>query len=126
MVDEHDDRHKPLYMISVVAEMVEVHPQTLREYERLGLVRPRRYKHIRMFSDADIERIRQILRLRDELGVNLAGIEVILKLLDRIDELQQEVERIRARRRSAGCNAWRRNGEGVSDAKCEDACPCWP
>ena len=86
-----------LYVISVAARMLEVHPQTLRLYERQGLVNPKRRGHIRMFSDADINRIRQILRLKQDLGVNLAGIEVILKLLDRIDELQQEMESIRAK-----------------------------
>ncbi|MHB0937768.1 MAG: chaperone modulator CbpM [Armatimonadota bacterium] len=92
---ERDDR-QPLYVISVAARMLEVHPQTLRMYERQGLVRPRRFGHIRMFSDSDIERIRQILRMKEDLGVNLAGVEVILKLLDRIDELEAEIERIRA------------------------------
>jgi len=93
---ERDEREQPLYVISVAARILEVHPQTLRMYERQGLVRPRRFGHIRMFSDADIERIRQILRMKEDLGVNLAGVEVILNLLDRIDELQQEIERIRA------------------------------
>lgn len=96
MMDEINGKHEPLYVISVVAKMLEVHPQTLRLYERQGLVCPKRRGHIRMFSDADIERIRQILRLKQDLGVNLAGIDVILNLLDRIDELQQEIERIRA------------------------------
>jgi len=95
-MDEQNEREIPLYVISVVARMVEVHPQTLRLYERQGLVTPKRRGHIRMFSDADIERIRQIQRLKQDLGVNLAGIEVILNLLDRIDELQQEMDRIRA------------------------------
>lgn len=96
MADERDDRNQPLYVISVAARMLEIHPQTLRMYERQGLVRPRRFGHIRMFSDADIERIRQVQRLKDELGVNLAGIEVILRLLNRIDELEHEIERVRA------------------------------
>jgi MerR family transcriptional regulator/heat shock protein HspR len=95
-MSERDDKNQPLYVISVAARMLEVHPQTLRMYERQGLVRPKRFGHIRMFSDTDIERIRQILRLKADLGVNLAGVEVILNLLDRIDELQQEIERIRA------------------------------
>jgi MerR family transcriptional regulator/heat shock protein HspR len=95
-MEKRDEREQPLYVISVAARILEVHPQTLRMYERQGLVRPRRFGHIRMFSDADIERIRQILRLKADLGVNLAGVEVILNLLDRIDELQQEIERIRA------------------------------
>jgi len=96
VMTEHDERNQPIYVISVAARMLEVHPQTLRMYERQGLVRPRRIGHIRMFSDSDVERIRQILRLKADLGVNLAGVEVILNLLDRIDELQQEIERIRA------------------------------
>ena len=94
--DEETDRYRPLYVISVAARMLEVHPQTLRLYERQGLVCPQRQGHNRMFSDADIERIRQIQRMKDDLGVNLAGIEVIMNLLDRIDELQQEIDRIRA------------------------------
>jgi len=76
--------------------MLEIHPQTLRLYERMGLIRPQRRGHIRMFCEADIERLRQIQRLKNDLGVNLAGIEVILRLLDRIEELQGEVERVRA------------------------------
>lgn len=96
MVDDADNKAEPLYVISVVARMLEIHPQTLRLYERQGLIRPRRMGHIRMFSDADIDKLRQIQRMKDELGVNLAGIEVILNLLNRIDELQQEIDRIRA------------------------------
>ncbi|MHB9026676.1 MAG: chaperone modulator CbpM [Armatimonadota bacterium] len=89
------DMHQPLYVIGVVARMLELHPQTLRLYERMGLIKPARRGPIRMFSDADIQRIRQIQRLKDDLGVNLAGIEVILQLLERIEELQSEIERIR-------------------------------
>jgi len=96
MIGEMNDRVTPLYLISVVATMLEIHPQTLRLYERLGLLCPRRRGHIRLYSELDIERLRQIQRLKNDLGVNLAGIDVILKLLDRIDELQQENERIRA------------------------------
>ena len=95
MVGEMSDGHIPLYLISVVATMLEIHPQTLRLYERLGLICPSRRGHIRLYSDADIARLQQIQRLKNDLGVNLAGIEVILRLLDRIDELQQENERIR-------------------------------
>jgi MerR family transcriptional regulator/heat shock protein HspR len=87
--------HEPLYLISVIARMFEIHPQTLRLYERLGLVHPERRGHIRLYSDADVERLRQIQRLKNDLGVNLAGIEVILKLLDRLEELQLENDRIR-------------------------------
>jgi MerR family transcriptional regulator/heat shock protein HspR len=85
-----------LYHISLVAEQVECHPQTLRMYERLGLVEPRRsHANVRLYSLADIERVRQIKRLTQELGVNLAGVEVILKMLDRMDRMGEELERLR-------------------------------
>jgi MerR family transcriptional regulator, heat shock protein HspR len=84
------------YHISIVARMVECHPQTLRLYERLGLVEPERARsNVRLYSQADIERVQQIKRLTQELGVNLAGVEVILKMRDRMDKLQEEVERLR-------------------------------
>ena len=96
MTDEQRDRNEPVYVISVVAKLLEVHPQTLRLYEREGLICPQRRGHIRLFSNADIEKLRQIIRMREELGVNIAGIEVVLNLLERIDNLQQEVDRVRA------------------------------
>lgn len=94
------DRDEPLYMIGVAARLCELHPQTLRMYERLGLVRPARISSKnRMYSLADIERLRQIQRLTQDLGVNLAGVEVILDLLDKIEKLQEhmesEIERMR-------------------------------
>lgn len=95
-MDGMQDRNEPLYLISVVARMMEIHPQTLRLYERLGLICPQRRGHIRLFSDADLDRLRQIQRLKDDLGVNLAGIDVILNLLDRMEEMQAEIDRIRA------------------------------
>jgi len=80
-------------MISVAAKLCELHPQTLRMYERLGLIRPRRISgKNRMYSQADIERLRQIQRLRQDMGVNLPGVEVILDLLERIRKMQQEME----------------------------------
>jgi MerR family transcriptional regulator, heat shock protein HspR len=88
---------EPLYYISVVARMVNIHPQTLRNYERLGLVCPTRTDgNVRLYSDQDIERVRKICRLSDELGVNLAGIEIVLNLLDRVEQLQQEMGEVRA------------------------------
>lgn len=78
--------------------MLEVHPQTLRYYERAGLVQPSRSRgNIRLYSQRDIERLRLIQRLMDDLGVNLAGVEVILNMTERIKELEQEVARLRAR-----------------------------
>ncbi|MGQ9733241.1 MAG: heat shock protein transcriptional repressor HspR [Candidatus Zipacnadales bacterium] len=86
---------EPVYMISVAARMVACHPQTLRMYEREGLVSPYRSKrNLRLYSDEDIERIRMIKRLTQELGVNLAGVEVILELLEKIDQQQNEIERL--------------------------------
>jgi MerR family transcriptional regulator/heat shock protein HspR len=91
------------FVISVAARLVGVHEQTLRYYERAGLVEPARSKgRIRLYSLHDLERVRQIRRLTDEMGVNLAGVEVIMRLTDRIraleghiDELEAEVRRLR-------------------------------
>jgi len=86
------DRKQPLYMISVVSEMLHVHPQTLRLYEREGLVTPKRTKRQRLYSEEDVERISMILRLTRELGVNKAGVEVILRLMQRLEGMQREME----------------------------------
>src|SRR5207237_7247468 len=83
------------FVISVAARLVGVHEQTLRYYERAGLVEPARSKgRIRLYSLHDLERVRQIRRLTDEMGVNLAGVEVIMRLTDRIRELDQNIERL--------------------------------
>jgi MerR family transcriptional regulator, heat shock protein HspR len=85
------------FVISVAARLVGVHEQTLRYYERAGLVEPARSKgRIRLYSLHDLERVRQIRRLTDEMGVNLAGVEVIMKLTDHIRELEQHNEELRA------------------------------
>ncbi|MEW6675065.1 MAG: MerR family transcriptional regulator [Nitrospirota bacterium] len=86
------DKKQPLYMISVVAEMLNVHPQTLRLYEREGLVTPRRTKRLRLYSEEDVERLGMILRLTRELGVNKAGVEVILRMKHRLEAMQKEIE----------------------------------
>jgi MerR family transcriptional regulator/heat shock protein HspR len=88
------------YTISVAAELVSVHQQTIRHYERLGLIEPYRGKgDIRYFSPEDIDRLLQIRRLVEELGVNLAGVEVILNMRDQLAEaqerFQQEIEQLR-------------------------------
>ena len=86
---------EPLYYISVAARLVDCHPQTLRTYERQGLVEPERSaSNVRLYSDEDIERLRQIKRLTQELGVNLAGVEVILSLLEQIEQLRAGVKRL--------------------------------
>src|SRR5512145_2350024 len=80
---------RPLYMISVVAEMFSVHHQTLRAYEREGLLRPARTDgNTRLYSEEELERIELILRLTKDLGVNLAGVEVILNMRERMSEMQ--------------------------------------
>jgi MerR family transcriptional regulator/heat shock protein HspR len=89
---------EPVYVISVAAKMVDMHPQTLRLYERLGLLKPARQGSNRLYSDQDIARLRQIQRLTQDMGVNLAGVEIILNLLERIEELQDEIERVRQQR----------------------------
>jgi MerR family transcriptional regulator, heat shock protein HspR len=88
-----DDR--PRYMISVAAELVGMHPQTLRVYEAKGLVRPRRTPgNTRLYSDADLERLRLIQRLTGELGLNLAGVETVLRLEDELGRLRARLERL--------------------------------
>lgn len=87
-------REQPVFHISVVAEMVGVHQQTLRSYERLGLVTPARSPgNTRLYSVSDVERVRQVLRLVDELGVNLAGAEVVLRMRAQIEEMRRALAR---------------------------------
>lgn len=86
---------RPRYMISVAAELVGMHPQTLRLYEAKGLVRPARTPGgTRLYSDADIERLRLIQRLTTELGLNLAGVEHVLRLQDELQRLQARMVRL--------------------------------
>ncbi|MCG2767120.1 MAG: helix-turn-helix transcriptional regulator [Chloroflexota bacterium] len=93
--DTHDD--EPCYIISVAAKLVRLHPQTLRYYERLGLIQPSRSAgNVRLYSSRDIIRLRKIVRLTDELGLNLAGVEVILRMGERMKELQREMELMQA------------------------------
>jgi len=88
---------EPCYPISVVARMVSLHPQTLRCYERAGLVVPARSAgNVRLYSQADIERLHKICRLTDELGVNLAAVEVIMRLTDTIEQLQAEIDELQS------------------------------
>lgn len=81
---------EPMFVISVAARLVEMHPQTLRYYERAGLVKPKRSRgSIRLYSQQDIDRLKKIARLVDDLGVNLAGVEVILNLTEKLEGLQR-------------------------------------
>ena len=87
---------RPVYTIRIAAEMIGVHQQTLRTYEREGLLTPARSAgRQRLYSEDDIERLRLIRRLIDELGVNLAGADIILRLRSRIHELELENQRLR-------------------------------
>jgi MerR family transcriptional regulator/heat shock protein HspR len=88
---------RPIYMISVAAELVGMHPQTLRMYETKGLVRPQRTPGgTRRYSDADLERLRIIQRLTGELGLNLAGVELVLRLEDELRKAHAQIERLQA------------------------------
>lgn len=102
------DRNEPVYMISVAARLCDLHPQTLRLYERLGLVRPYRVgSKNRMYSEADVERLRQIQRLTQDLGVNLAGVEIILDLLEKMQKMQDRMEMIERSRAETEDNSRR-------------------
>jgi MerR family transcriptional regulator/heat shock protein HspR len=91
----NDDRDRPRYMISVAADLVGMHPQTLRIYEAKGLVRPKRTPgNTRLYSDADLERLRIIQTLTTELGLNLAGVETVLRLRDEVQRLNARMERL--------------------------------
>jgi MerR family transcriptional regulator/heat shock protein HspR len=95
-----DDR--PRYMISVAADLVGMHPQTLRIYEQKGLVRPKRTAgNTRLYSEVDIERLRLIQRLTSEIGLNLAGVEQVLHLEDELLQMKRRLERMEAEMRAA-------------------------
>lgn len=90
---ELSGKDKPLYMISVVSELLGVHPQTLRLYEREGFIRPRRTRgNTRLYSERDVDDVRRVLHLTRDLGVNLAGVEVILEMRRKMERMQYEVE----------------------------------
>jgi len=87
---------EPVYLISVVANMLDIHPQTLRQYEKEGLIKPSRTQgRIRLYSQRDIEKIKMVLRLTRNLGVNIAGVDIILQLKEKMDEMQDEVNSLR-------------------------------
>jgi MerR family transcriptional regulator/heat shock protein HspR len=85
------DLDEPIYVISVAARMVNLHPQTLRHYEKLGLVDPARRGNQRMYSQRDVDKLTKIAQLMEDLGVNLAGVEVILNMSRQIEELQTQM-----------------------------------
>ena len=97
------ENDEPCYVISVAAKMLGMHQQTLRYYERAGIIEPARSRgKIRLYSQSDIARLRQIQRLINDLGVNLAGAEVILKMSDRIERLEKENAALRRQLEETG------------------------
>jgi len=92
------DEERGVFMISVAAELAEMHPQTLRMYEARGLVAPKRSpKNTRLYSQRDVERLRRIQRMTSEEGLNLAGVVTVLELEERVQKLRAELARARAR-----------------------------
>jgi MerR family transcriptional regulator, heat shock protein HspR len=95
-----DDR--PRYMISVAADLVGMHPQTLRIYEAKGLIRPQRTSgNTRLYSEADLERLRLIQQLTTELGLNLAGVEQVMHMQDEVTRMHRQLERLERQMREA-------------------------
>jgi MerR family transcriptional regulator, heat shock protein HspR len=94
--------NRPRYMISVAADLVGMHPQTLRIYESKGLIRPQRTAgNTRLYSEADVERLRLIHQLTNELGLNLAGVEEVLRLQDEVQRMSRQLDRLQREMRAA-------------------------
>jgi MerR family transcriptional regulator, heat shock protein HspR len=92
------EAERGVYMISVAAELAEMHPQTLRMYEARGLIRPQRSpKNTRLYSQRDVERLRHIQRLTSQQGLNLAGVEMVLEMERQVERMRGELERMRRR-----------------------------
>ncbi len=95
MTTDSGFEHEPCYVISIASRMVGVHAQTLRYYERVGLVAPSRSEgRRRLYSPREIEKLKRIKALTDDMGINLAGVEVVLKLMDRMVHMEQEMNRL--------------------------------
>ena len=108
-VETEIDSERGVFMISVAAELAHMHPQTLRMYEARGLITPQRSpKNTRLYSQRDVERLRQIQRMTSELGLNLAGVETVLEMEEQVSRMRVELER--TRRRAAELE--RRLGDG--------------
>jgi len=87
---------EPVYLISIVSSMLGIHPQTLRQYERDGLIKPSRTQgRIRLYSQRDIDKMKMILRLTRDLGVNMAGIDIVFRLKEQMEEMEQEIEALK-------------------------------
>jgi MerR family transcriptional regulator, heat shock protein HspR len=92
------DAERGVFMISVAAELAHMHPQTLRMYEQRGLIEPKRSpKNTRLYSQRDVERLRRIQAMTSEQGLNLAGVETVLRMEERVERMRAELERMRRR-----------------------------
>jgi MerR family transcriptional regulator/heat shock protein HspR len=92
------DEERGVFMISVAAELAHMHPQTLRVYEARGLIQPKRSpKNTRLYSQRDVERLRRIQRMTSEEGLNLAGVETVLEMEERVEKMRAELDRMRRR-----------------------------
>jgi len=104
MIHQYDE---PVYLISIVSKILDIHPQTLRQYERENLICPSRSGgRIRLYSQRDIDRIKLILRLTRELGVNLAGVDIILRLKENVEDMESDIAGLRhevAKAKSSFC-----------------------
>ena len=87
---------EPVYLISIVSSMLNIHPQTLRQYEKDGLISPSRTEgRVRLYSQRDIDRMKMILRLTRDLGVNIAGVDIVLRLKEQMEDMELEIERLK-------------------------------
>ena len=87
---------EPVYLISIVSNILNIHPQTLRQYEKDGLITPSRTEgRVRLYSQRDIDRMKMILRLTRDLGVNIAGVDIVLRLKEQMEEMEVEIERLK-------------------------------
>jgi len=105
------DEERGVYMISVAAELAEMHPQTLRVYEARGLIQPKRSpKNTRLYSQRDVERLRRIQQMTSEQGLNLAGVETVLEMEEKLERMKAELKRMRER-------AEKPDGQGEREGK---------
>ena len=104
------DEEQGVFMISVAAELAEMHPQTLRIYEQRGLIAPKRSpKNTRLYSQRDVERLRRIQQMTSEQGLNLAGVETVLEMEERVEKMRAELEQLRRRAEKLE-QIWRNGG----------------
>ena len=108
--------NEPVFVISVAARLVEMHPQTLRKYEREGLIAPSRtVTNLRLYSDQDIERLRQVKHLVEDRGLNLAGVQLAMEVTRDLRVLRERIERMSDREKDVGSNQLEEIGASISD-----------